>query len=185
MKRNSARTVLLLLIVLVFMMLACEFSRAEPRGKELRQWAITASASSEATSPDRPAVQATGEPDTPTCGSHPTAWAPATSTSAEWLAIGFDTIVLPTQINIYESNAPGSIIKVEGGDQWGYFYTVWEGVPQKTSECPHVLSIPITNKNRQYNISAVRITIQQEESGPQEEIDAVELVGLINVLPFP
>lgn len=141
----------------------------------LRQWAGGAVASSEYSSPDYSAQQATGAPNTPQCGDIATAWASETSDGVDWLEVTFATAVVPTGINIYETHSPGFINKVEVKDQAGLYYTVWEGTPGVVEECPRVVSIPVSGVNARVN--AVRIHVDQRNDGYYDEIDAVELLG--------
>jgi len=140
----------------------------------LRQWAVGAVASSEYSSPDFSAQQATGAPNTAECGDSETAWASETSEGVDWLEVSFATAVLPTEINIRETNMPGFINKVEVKDEAGVYYTVWEGTPAIVEECPRVLTVSVSGVNARVN--AVRINLDQT-GGWWNEIDAVELVG--------
>jgi len=141
----------------------------------LRQWAVGAVASSEYSSPEWSAQQATGAPNTMECGDIETAWASETSDGADWLEVTFATAVIPTGVNIYETHSPGFINRVEVKDEAGLYYTVWEGTPGEVEECPRVVSIPVTGVNARVN--AVRINVDQSDGGYYDEIDAVELVG--------
>jgi hypothetical protein len=141
----------------------------------LRQWAVGAVASSEYSSPEYSAQQATGAPNTMECGDIETAWASDTPDSVEWLQVTFATAVIPTQVNIYETNSPGFINKVEVRDDRALYYTVWEGTPGAVEECPRVVSIPVSGVT--VPVNAVRISLDQQNGGWYDEIDAVELVG--------
>lgn len=147
-----------------------------PANSPIRQWASSASASSEYGASDWSAQQATGAPNTATCGDQVTAWAAAYySNGVEWLDVGFATPVVPTQINVYESYTPGSIIKVEVRDAEGTFHTVWTGTPGSVSQCPRVFTVNISNID--FKVNAVLITLDQTALADWDEIDAVELVG--------
>lgn len=142
----------------------------------VRQWGATAKASSEYSSSDWAAHQATGAPDTPDCGDYETAWASAEQYSVEWLEVSFAKVVIPTEVNIYESHTPTQIVKVEILDDSGVYHEVYTGTPQGTS-CPYVLSIPIQNAS--YQATAVKLTVDQSQLNlAWDEIDAVELVGI-------
>lgn len=140
-----------------------------------RQWASSADASSAFGSSDWAATQATGSPNTLTCGDEVTAWASSSYSGVDWLDVGFTTPVVPTQINIYESYTPGSIVKVEVRDLDGSFHTVYQGTPASVSDCPRVLTININDID--YKVNAVLISVDQSELNNWDEIDAVELVG--------
>ncbi len=142
----------------------------------IRQWASSASASSEYGTSDWSAKQAAGEPNTTACGDQTTAWASTYyGAGVEWLEVGFATPVVPTQINIHESNAPGSITKVEVIDTNSTFHTVWEGTPSSVSQCPRVFTVNVSNND--FKVNAVIISLDQSILADWDEIDAVELVG--------
>jgi hypothetical protein len=172
--------------VLIFASISCGlFSRAagrdEPRAEQARleitrQWASSARASSEYDNPDWSAGQATGAPDTLECGDKPTAWASYGDTSVEWLEVGYDTPLTPTQINIYESHTPTQVVRVEVLDTQGNYHQVYTAEPRMAAECPYVLSVPV--QGAEYQASGVKITVDQSQLElPWDEIDAVELVG--------
>lgn len=145
-------------------------------GGELRQWAVYGYASSEYGSGPYSATQAVGEPDTLACGDYDTAWKSMEKFSEEWIEVGFIETVIPTEINIYESNASTQITMVEIVDSNWNYYVVYEGTPEATT-CPYRLNIPI--RNADYDALGVKITIDQSQLDmPWEQIDAVELVGV-------
>ncbi len=141
----------------------------------IRQWATSAVASSEFGSTSWTAIQATGQPDTLACGDFGTAWASASSTGADWIEVYYDTPVIPTEINIYESYNPSSVTSVQLIDVDGIVHPLYTGVPSKINDpCPYVFSLPVTFDSEIY---AVRIEMDQSVLGGWNEIDAVELVG--------
>ena len=146
-------------------------------GGETRQWAVSATASSEYGVTGWSAMQATGAPDTPECGDYTTAWASEGYDTAEWIELDYDTPVLPTEINIYQTYNPNQVIQVELRDLEGNYQTVYLGTPQDESDdCPFVLSI--STEGIDWQVDGVRITINQSEFEDWNEIDAVELVGI-------
>ncbi|MFL7792005.1 MAG: hypothetical protein AB8I69_07680 [Anaerolineae bacterium] len=145
------------------------------QGDSIGQWATSAVASSEYGASDWSAMQATGAPDTPECGDQTTAWASATAGTEEWIELTYGTLVLPTQVNIYQTYYPNQVVKVELIDSASEYHAIYTGEPESTEQCPYVLSIPV--KNADYSVAGVRITIDQAEIGNWNEIDAVELVG--------
>ncbi len=148
-----------------------------PTGRSIRQWASTAAAGSEYGNPDWAAHQATGAPDTLSCGDYQTAWASEDNFSIDWLEVGFAQAVIPTEINIYKSHTPTQIVKVEVRDDAGSYHEVYTATPVATSPCPYILTIALQNAN--YRAVAVRITVDQTQLDlPWDEIDAVELVGV-------
>lgn len=140
------------------------------------QWAFAATASSERARPDWSAQQATGEPDTPGCGDHPTAWASAAADGVDWLDVRFRWPVLPRRINIHETHSPGFIVRVEVLDEADQYHTVWEGEPTRSRTCPRLFSFLVTEVD--VPVVGVRIHLDQRDGGNWNQIDAVELVGL-------
>ena len=148
---------------------------AAASAETIRQWAITATASSEYSSPDWAAHQATGAPDTFECGDLITAWASYDGQSIEWLELGYAAPVFPTEVNIYETHSPTQIVKVELLDTSGSYHQVFTASPQIVI-CPSILSVQVTDAS--YQAVGVRITVDQTQlEAPWNEIDAVELVG--------
>jgi hypothetical protein len=147
-------------------------------GEEVQQWATSATASSEYGDPDWAAIQATGAPDTPECGDIATAWASSDSSSVEWLELGYDIPVRPTEVNVIQSHSPDQVVKVELIDTVGTVHEVYTGEPEdKSDECPYTLSIQV--KKARYLAVSIRITVDQSViPATWNEIDAVELIGI-------
>ena len=145
-------------------------------GDSISQWATSAVASSEYDASDWSAMQATGAPDTSECGDQTTAWASATAGTEEWIELTYDTLVFPTQVNIYQTYYPNQVVKVELIDNASVYHIVYTGEPESIEQCPYILSIPV--KDADYLVAGVRITIDQSQIGNWNEIDAVELVGV-------
>jgi hypothetical protein len=147
-----------------------------PAAGTIRQWASSATAGSQYGDADWSASQATGAPDTPSCGDLASAWASADSTSVDWLEVRFDVPVTPTQVNIYESNSPSQVVKVEMIDAAGGYHEVYSATPKAEETCPYLLSIQVNGAN--YQAVGAKITIDQSVLNlAWNEIDAVELVG--------
>jgi hypothetical protein len=146
-------------------------------GGEMRQWASTATASSEFGNPDQAATQATGAPDTFECQDLPTAWCPADYETVEWLELGYDVPVRPTEVNIMQTYSPDQVAKVELIDTDGTYHEVYTAEPVNLwEECLYTLSIPV---EADYQAAGVRITVDQSVLDMSYcEIDAVELVGV-------
>lgn len=147
-----------------------------PEMELIRQWASSATASSQYGDPDWAAHQATGAPDTLDCGDLETAWASLEPDGIDWLEVGYDTPLYPTEVHIYESHTPSQITLVEILDAEGNYHEVYSAVPVMKIDCPWVLSIEVEDAD--YLGVAVRITVDQSViEFPWDEIDAVELVG--------
>lgn len=150
-------------------------SEPKPAGETIRQWAISAVASSEYGSTDWNAMQATGEPNTPECGDHETAWASADSATVEWIELIYAEAVFPTEVNIHQSYNPNQVVKVELLDTSGNYHVVYEAAALWQDLCPYVLKISVENAD--YQVLSIRITIDQTVVQSWNEIDAVELIG--------
>lgn len=145
-------------------------------GQIIRQWASSAEATSSFGTDSWSAAQATGEPNTEQCGDYTTAWASASSTGQDSLTVYFDIPVIPTQINVYQTYNPGSIIGIDVTTVDGEVIEVTNSAdPLGNTECPGVFSLDIIGADVQ--IDTVTIHLDQSIGGSWNEIDAVELVG--------
>ncbi len=119
------------------------------------------------------ARQATGAPDTPEPGDHPTAWASSTPDGGpEWLELAFARPASVHQIRIVESCNPGAIVRIVGLLEHGEV-VLWEG-HERTRAASRTLSVrpdqhPITDR--------IRIELDTQLVAGWNEIDAVQLVG--------
>lgn len=145
-------------------------------GETLRQWASSATAGTQYGEQDWSAMQVTGAPNTLECGDIGSAWASANSSAQDWLEARYDLPVVPTQVNIYETNSPSQVVNVEMIDTAGGYHEVYSAAPKAEETCPFVLSVQVNGAD--YQAVGVRITIDQSVLNlPWNEIDAVELVG--------
>ena len=140
----------------------------------LAQWAYDASASTQYTTSEWSAAQATGLPNVFECADDPLAWASA-DTNLDWLEVMYAQPVRPTKIHIYEVWAVGLIVKVEVKDELGSYHAVYSAAPTGSDRCPRVLAIDVTNVT--VKVAAVRITVDQRTKRDWAEIDAVRLTG--------
>lgn len=153
-----------------------EFPTARPG--EIRQWAISAKASSQYGNVDWAASQATGEPDVYDCGDNTHAWASYNSNTVEWIELTYEKPVTPTEINIYQSYNPSQVIQVQMTATDGSKYIAWSGYPEEVENCPDLMTITI-DLSKKIKVNKIRITVDQRVNGwGWDEIDAVELVGL-------
>jgi len=147
-----------------------------PVSGELRQWASSASATSEYGPDSWSAQQATGEPDTDTCGDATTAWASESSRGNDTLTVEFDVAVIPLQVNIYQTYNPGAIIEVRLITEDGDVIIVPDSAdPLENTPCPGVFTLDIVGVDAP--VTSVAIDLNQKLTGSWNEIDAVELVG--------
>jgi hypothetical protein len=162
---------------------------AVPGGEEMRQWASLATATSEYGSQNWSAAQATGAPDTASCGDYGTAWASSSETGIDELMVFFEIPVLPTQINIYQTYNPGAIASVTL-----LLAGTGDGIPVPNSAdpgtaCPGVFTISVPEGLVQQPVDGLAILVDQSNHTGWNEIDAVELVGYasggVSVSPAP
>lgn len=151
---------------------------AAERGVEIRQWASSATATSQYGDDGWSATQATGEPDTFDCGDIRTAWASSSSTGVDALTVEFDTPVRASEINIYETYNPGSIVRVEiSNTNTGLFVELPDSAdPVDNTPCPGVFTLAVPEVDML--VDSVIIYVDQTIGGSWNEIDAVELVGI-------
>lgn len=147
------------------------------QGQSIRQWAISAEASSEYAVPEWAAEQATGSPNTQRCGDYQTAWATAGSDSVDWLTLKFPLPVHVVAINIIQSFNPDQVVKVELIGPFERATEVFVQEPRQVDQsCPYTLSIPVDRTEGRFD--TIRITLDQSVLGlGWNQIDAVELVG--------
>jgi hypothetical protein len=144
----------------------------------LHQWASFASATSQYSDTRWNAAQASGAPDTDSCGDVDTAWASSSATGSDVLTLDYDQAVVPRQINVYQTYNPGSIIKVEVVNSAGGapITLAKSDDPPGNTACPGVFTINISDVN--VPIDRVMVYVDQTIGGSWNEIDAVELVGV-------
>ncbi len=149
---------------------------AESPAEPVRQWASSASATSQFGSDSWSAAQATGEPNTTQCGDFTSAWASASRTGSDSLTVAYDQAVIPTQVSIYQTYNPGSIIEVQLVTESGSVIVVPDSAdPLGSTACPGVFVLDITDVTEP--VMGVTIVLDQTIGGSWNEIDAVELVG--------
>jgi len=146
---------------------------------EIRQWAASATASTEYGNPDWAASHATGAPDVTACGDDSSAWASSDDSTVEWLELTYTTPVKPFEINVYQTFNPGQIVKVELFSPDGQTdYQAYTARPAKVETCPQTLTLRLDGSNLT-QVNRIRITVDQSVLGVGwAEIDAVELVGV-------
>ena len=142
----------------------------------LAQWATSATASSQYTTTEWSAGQATGPPNAAGCSDDPLAWASLAPSGVEWLELGFKDAVRPTEVRIYENFGVGSLVKVEVKAQNGAYHTVYTALPASLA-CPRVLTIPVSGIED--FVSGVRLSFDQSILQDWNGIDAVRLTGYL------
>ncbi len=151
-----------------------EESEEDEEGR-LRQWASSASASSEYSNPDWGANQATGKPDTVNGGDAQTAWATQNQDGGlEWLQLEYDVAVQPQMVRVHETFNPGAVVKIEALDIDGKWQTLWQG-KDSTTACPGWLEVK--TEPPAWFTKVIKITIDNDAAPGWNELDAVELIG--------
>jgi sugar lactone lactonase YvrE len=143
---------------------------------EIRQWAASATASSEYGSSSWAAKQAAGAPNVTQCADDGNAWAAASSNTVEWIELTFAVPVAPSQVNVHISYNPTYITKMELIDLDGVSHQIYGFEARSYAECPTIFSVDVTETG--FLASKLKITVDQTTSPSWVEIDAVELVGL-------
>jgi len=151
---------------------------APPQYQELRQWATNAEASSEHSFPFWAASQATGEPNTLACGDKESAWASYYTERIEWITLYYEQPVIPTDIYIYQSNNPDRVVQVDVVAEPDGRMEVFTANARRIAECPYVLRVPV---EAEYQTREIRVYLDQIGQSTTTHIDAVELVGLVEV----
>lgn len=138
------------------------------------QWATRASASSEYTTTQWSAMQATGPPNVPQCGDHPNAWATreARSTEPEYIELRFAKRVRARGARLHVTLTPGAVVEVQAlaGKNWE---TVWSG-SDPTSVCPAVFVVKFSEE---VDTDSLRVVLDTSNLSNWFELDAVELLG--------
>lgn len=147
-------------------------------GEMLRQWAVSAVASSQYAEEGWSAKQATGEPNVGGCEDDVFAWASLYSNTVEWIELTYETAVIPYEVTVWQTYNPSQVVEITGIDEKGNEYLIWAGEPYTAYYCPYDLLITIEPDKEVY-INKLRITVDQTVMGlGWNEIDAVELVGI-------
>ena len=147
--------------------------QADGDGELVREWSPFAVASSEYSSGDYSAMQATGEPESAgMCADVPTNWSPLGSTAVpERLELSYYVPLRSVGADVHESLEEGFVTQIEVRDTSGAYHALWNG-PDPTT-CGDVLEArwPLTD----YQVD--RVVVRTSVQG-WEEIDAVALVGV-------
>ncbi len=141
-----------------------------------RQWASSASATSQYGEGDWSARQATGAPNVNMCGNSVFAWASLTRTGQDSLTLLYDIPVIPTEVTVYQTYNPGAITGIDLilADGSGTI-TVADSADPGTP-CPGRLILRIPEGTPPVN--GVVIHLDQTITGDWNEIDAVKLLGI-------
>jgi hypothetical protein len=144
--------------------------RVDGEGR-VHQWAIDAAASSEYAPSDWSAKQAVGPPDSAECDSR-NAWAAKDADGGlEWLRLKYALPVTMTRIRVHENLTPGGIVAIDVVGPDGVRRRAWEGQDEGASWFEADLKGAVG--------SELILVIDARKHAGWEEVDAVELIGLL------
>ena len=141
--------------------------------------------SSQYSTTDNSAAQATGAPNTALCGDYVTAWTQATPDGGrEFIELGIPTLNAVTKIEIVENQYPGSIDTVYVRNKLtGLWINVYQSTAADLGACPlplNALTInTITFTATAFPVDAVRIALATDAAmgASFTEIDAITVTG--------
>ncbi len=140
----------------------------------LRQWAASATASTEYESERWSARQATGRPDSAAGADQATAWASKDADGTEeWLELGYGLELRPRRVRIHETYNPGAVAKVEGRGADGAWRVLWRGGSSSREGAWLTLELDPAAPP----VRTLRLTLDSAAVAGWNEIDAVELIG--------
>jgi hypothetical protein len=166
----------LLMLMLVVLTVGAAAAQ-DSRRAQVVQWASDVVASSQFGDESWSAEQALGAPDVFACEDNVSAWASAESTGEDTLTLFYEKPVVPTQINIFQTFTPGSITAVDLIPAEGDDLITIDNSADPGTDCPGVFSINLPEDLPE--VMGVVIYLDQSIGGSWNEIDAVELVGLV------
>ena len=123
--------------------------------------------------------QAAGAPDTPTLGDQTSAWASQTPDGGtEWLILSYAKAVVPKELEVYESCAPGALFKVTAFDEGDHETEAWSGTDPSAATynggATPVSKVPLSIK---FATRKIKIYLASDLVRGWNEIDAVGLVA--------
>jgi len=144
----------------------------------LGQWASTAIASSEFSTTQWAATQATGAPNVFVYQDDPNAWSPLpTNGTIEWLELGYTTPVFANSITVRETLGNGFVFQIDVIYVDDTRETVWTGVDPSAPGTPVDFSVSFPTTTQL--VKGVRVWVDTDHDlTTWEEIDAVLLQGI-------
>ena len=155
-----------------------------PSTAQITEYASTATATSQFTSTDWSAMQATGAPDTGAYGDRSTAWAPLepNSTVPEVLTVNYTTPLFADGVDIRETNGNGFVTEVDAIDTNGVTHVVWTGTDPSLPGSP--VDFNVTFPQTTYLVQSLNIVVNTDHDlSTWEEIDSVQIQGDAGALP--
>ncbi|MCA8957242.1 MAG: hypothetical protein KDC87_14295 [Planctomycetes bacterium] len=160
-----------------------ELSEARIRADASGQWVASAKAGSEYGTPNYGAVQLVGPPDVPDGNDNPKAWCHHSSAKGlEWVELTFAKAVHATEVRVRQSYNPGAIVKVEAIDSSGAAHVWWQGVdPARPRGALNAIAwFAVRVPKTDYRVTRVKLTLDLDAVASWQEIDAVQLVGVVD-----
>jgi hypothetical protein len=146
------------------------------------QWAISARASSEYRTTDYSAMQATGAPNVVRHGDNAKAWAAkAPDAGEEWIELTYAQAVGATGVRVVQSFNPGAIIRIEVIDAAGVATVVWQGPDLTAYTKSEIGTLAVNFPATATAVARVRIVLNEKAVSGWNEIDAVQLVGVLHL----
>jgi subtilisin-like proprotein convertase family protein len=150
----------------------------------ITEYASTATATSEFTTTDWSAMQATGAPDTLLYGDISTAWSPLprNSPTPEVLTVNYATALFATGVTVRETNGNGFVTEIDAIDTNGVSHVVWTGTDPSLPGNP--VDFNVTFAQTSYLVQSLNIVVNpNHDLSTWEEIDSVQLQGNAGALP--
>jgi hypothetical protein len=120
--------------------------------------------------------RAAGPPDTTRMGDLPTAWASLTPDSQmEWIELDYENPVVPSEIRVYETNAPGALVRASVFDASGQEISAWSGADPAAPN-PQGIFVATLPVHAGIATSRIRLELNSPRVAGWNEIDAVGLV---------
>lgn len=112
----------------------------------------------------------------PKYGDNVNAWAPQAVAGKHFIEIRFERAVVPTEMHVYETSAPGALVDVQAhdGKEW---ISIWKGAAQLVSGKSRINAIAFPDSIR---VTSALFRLEMDSStwtSEWYEIDAVKLVG--------
>jgi hypothetical protein len=181
---SKFNNILAITMILLFTFAACEKNLFTENKAPLSQFAERViNFSSEYTEAPGPwsSFVILGNPDTyPEYGDIQTAWAPKSpNAKAEYITVGFSRKQYVNSIKIYETYNPGAVVEVQihnaESDNWEVVFSEEPILDLPKESRINNISFPMTN----YLVDQLKIIMQTQKVTGWNEIDAVEISGVI------
>lgn len=143
----------------------------------IEQWAsVVYSFSSEYNSGGWAANQVIGPPQVyPSYGDIEGAWASENTNSIEYIEIGFEQTIIPSEIKLYETYHAGGVSKIMAKNPAGHWVALYTAPRLENIESSRIFSPNLTGNT--FETNQLWIEIDSSLAQSWVEIDAVQLIG--------